>query len=76
MQPWLWARIVALGSAITIPPASFISGIYLMDIIFSVRSAIQLSTQLDKLRAMLNEIEADARRDDDALFPHNRFKRP
>lgn len=140
VQPWLWARILALGSAVTIPLASFISGIYLMDIVFSVRSAIQLSTQLDKLRAMqgefreylaekreesqerrdarreesrerlralrdadiferrllhshpqlrstreellaglrakLNEIEADARRDDEILFPHNRFKRP
>lgn len=140
VQPWLWTRITALGAEITVPLASFILGIYLMDIIFSVRSAIQLSSQLDKLRdlqtdirdhlaekreesqerraerrlearerarmlrdgadiferrllhshpqirqtredllaairAKLNELEAEAKRDDDILFPHNRFKR-
>lgn len=140
VQPWLWAHIVGLGAEITIPLASFISGIYLTDIVLSVRSAIQLSAQLDKLRAMqgefrkylaekreesqerraerreetrerlralrdadiferrllhshpqlrqtreellaalrskLSEIEADAKRDDKTLAPHNRFKRP
>lgn len=140
VHPRLWAHITSLGSTITIPLASFILGIYLMDIILSVRSAIQLSTQLDKLRDLqsdirehlaekreesqerraerrleareraralrdgadiferrllhshpqlrrtreemlssirsrLNELEAEAKRDDDLLFPHSRFKR-
>lgn len=50
VQPWLWARITGLGAAITVPLASFIFGIYLMDTILSVRSAFQLSSQMGKLR--------------------------
>lgn len=136
VQPWLWGKITGLGAAVSVPLASFVFGIYLTDIVLSVRSALQLSHQFDKLRAMqgefkeylsekreeslerreetrerlralrdadiferrllhshpqlrrsreellaslrdrLSEIEADAKRDDDILSPHNRFKRP
>ena len=57
VQPWLWARIVGLGAAVTIPLASFISGIYLMDTVLSVRSAIQLSAQMGKLRDLQSELK-------------------
>ena len=57
VQPWLWAHIVGLGAAVTIPLASFISGIYLMDTVLSVRSAIQLSAQMGKLRDLQSELK-------------------
>ena len=57
VQPWLWARITGLGAAITIPLASFISGIYLMDTVLSIRSAIQLSAQMGKLRDLQSELK-------------------
>ena len=57
VQPWLWERIVGLGPAITVPLASFISGIYLMDTVLSVRSAIQLSAQMGKLRDLQSELK-------------------
>ena len=41
VHPWLWAHILGLGSAVIVPLASFISGIYLTDTVLSVRSAIQ-----------------------------------
>ena len=56
VQPWLWARVTGLGAAVSIPLASFIFGIYLMDTALSVRSAIQLSAQMGKLRALQSEI--------------------
>ena len=43
VHPWLWAHILGLGSAVIVPLASFISGIYLTDTVLSVRSAIQLT---------------------------------
>ena len=46
VQPWLWEHIVNLGPTITVPLASFIFGIYLMDTVLSIRSAIQLSSQM------------------------------
>lgn len=49
VHPWLWAHILGLGSAVIVPLASFISGIYLTDTVLSVRSAIQLSAQMGKL---------------------------
>ena len=52
VHPWLWAHITGLGAAITVPLASFIFGIYLMDTILSVRSAFQLSSQMGKLRKL------------------------
>ena len=56
VHPWLWAHILGLGSAVIVPLASFISGIYLTDTVLSVRSAIQLSAQLGKLRELQSEI--------------------
>ena len=57
VQPWLWAHITGLGAAITVPLASFIFGIYLMDTILSFRSAFQLSSQMDKLRELQAELK-------------------
>ena len=57
VQPWLWERIVNLGSTITVPLASFIFGIYLMDTVLSIRSAIQLSSQMGKLRELQSELK-------------------
>ena len=53
----LWERIVNLGSTITVPLASFIFGIYLMDTVLSIRSAIQLSAQMGKLRELQSELK-------------------
>ena len=61
VQPWLWAHITGLGAAITVPLASFIFGIYLMDTILSFRSAFQLSSQMGKLRAELKDYVAEKR---------------
>ena len=57
VQPWLWAHITGLGAAITVPLASFIFGIYLMDTILSIRSAFQLSSQMGKLRELQTELK-------------------
>ncbi len=57
VQPWLWAHITALGYAVSVPLASFIFGIYLMDTVLSVRSAFQLSAQMGKLRALQTELK-------------------
>ena len=54
---WLWAHITGLGAAITVPLASFIFGIYLMDTILSIRSAFQLSSQMGKLRELQTELK-------------------
>ena len=57
VHPWLWAHILGLGSAVIVPLASFISGIYLTDTVLSVRSAIQLSAQMGKLRELQSELK-------------------
>ena len=57
VQPWLWEHIVNLGPTITVPLASFIFGIYLMDTVLSIRSAIQLSAQMGKLRELQSELK-------------------
>ena len=57
VQPWLWEHIVNLGPTITVPLASFIFGIYLMDTVLSIRSAIQLSSQMGKLRELQSELK-------------------
>ena len=49
--------LICLGAAITIPLASFIFGIYLLDTAPSVRSAIQLSSQMGKLRELQTELK-------------------
>ena len=58
VQPWLWAHITGLGAAITVPLASFIFGIYLMDTILSFRSAFPLSSRMGKLRELQAELKA------------------
>ena len=57
VNPPIMAWLFRVGPAYTIPAASFISGLYLMDITLSVRSAIQLSTRLDKLRQLRQEVK-------------------
>ena len=56
VHPWLWAHILGLGSAVIVPLASFISGIYLTDTVLSVRSAIQLSNRTEKLHQLQQEV--------------------
>lgn len=56
VNPPLMAWLFSVGSTYTIPVASFLFGIYLMDIVLSVRSAIQLSTRLEKLHALQQEV--------------------
>ena len=56
VHPWLWGHILGLGSAVVVPLASFICGIYLTDTALSVRSAVQLSSQMGKLRDLQSEI--------------------
>ena len=57
VHPWLWAHILALGDIVIVPLASFICGIYLTDTVLSIRSAIQLSSQMGKLRELQSEIK-------------------
>ena len=57
MEKLFHKRIVNLGSTITVPLASFIFGIYLMDTVLSIRSAIQLSAQMGKLRELQSELK-------------------
>ena len=57
VNPPIMAWLFRVGPAYTIPVASFISGLYLMDITLSVRSAIQLSNRLDKLHQLRQEVK-------------------
>ena len=50
-------RRETVKKSITVPLASFIFGIYLMDTILSVRSAFQLSSQMGKLRELQTELK-------------------
>lgn len=52
------AWLFRIGSAYTIPVASFLFGLYLMDNVLSVRSAIQLSHRLDDLQKVRQEIRS------------------
>ena len=56
VHPRLWDAILALGSNVTVPLASFLSGIYLADTVLSVRSAVQLGGRLEKLHALESEV--------------------
>ncbi|MCF2619998.1 putative ABC transporter permease [Oscillibacter valericigenes] len=58
VHPWLWGHILGLGDVVIVPLASFICGIYLTDTVLSVRSAIQLSAQMGKLRDLQSEIKS------------------
>jgi len=77
VQPWLWAHIAALGASLTVPLASFVFGIYLMDTVLSVRSAIQLSAQMGKLRALQSELKdflAEKREENQERFAQRRLE--
>lgn len=52
VHPWLWQKLLGLGNGVVVPLASFLCGIYLMDTVLSVRSAIQLGDRLEKLHAL------------------------
>lgn len=45
-----------MGDTYTIPAASFLFGIYLMDNVLSVRSAIQLSNRAEKLHEVQQKV--------------------
>ncbi len=66
VHPWLWSHILSLGSAVIVPLASFICGIYLTDASLSVRSAIQLDTRLERLHTLKAQLaeRADERADE------------
>ena len=48
--------LFGIGEKYTVPAASFLFGIYLMDNILSVRSAIQLSNRTEKLHQLQQEV--------------------
>ena len=50
------AWLFRIGDTYTVPTASFLFGIYLMDNILSVRSAIQLSNRTEKLHQLQQEV--------------------
>ena len=58
VNPPVMAWLFHIGSAYTIPVASFLFGLYLMDNVLSVRSAIQLSHRLDDLQKVRQEIRS------------------
>ena len=58
VHPWLQDQLVALGSDVVIPLASFLSGIYLMDVVLSVRSAIQLDNHMQKLQELQAQLRS------------------
>lgn len=58
VNPPVMAWLFHIGSAYTIPVASFLFDLYLMDNVLSVRSAIQLSHCLDDLQKVRQEIRS------------------
>ena len=48
--------LMGIGPEYTVPVASFIFGLYIMDNVLSIRSAFQLSHRLDKLQKIQQEI--------------------
>ena len=56
MNPPVMAWLFRIGEKYTVPAASFLFGIYLMDNILSVRSAIQLSNRTEKLHQLQQEV--------------------
>ena len=55
VNPPVMAWLFRIGEKYTVPVASFLFGIYLMDNILSVRSAIQLSNRTEKLHQLQQE---------------------
>lgn len=58
VNPPVMAWLFAVGPAYTIPAASFLFGLYLMDNVLSIRSAIQLSNRLADLQKVQQEVRA------------------
>ena len=56
VNPPLMAWLFRIGEVYTVPTASFLFGIYLMDNILSIRSAIQLSDRTEKLHQLQQEV--------------------
>ena len=56
VNPPVMAWLFRIGDTYTVPTASFLFGIYLMDNILSVRSAIQLSNRTEKLHQLQQEV--------------------
>lgn len=56
VNPPVMEWLFRIGEKYTVPAASFLFGIYLMDNILSVRSAIQLSNRTEKLHQLQQEV--------------------
>ena len=56
VNPPLLRWLMGIGPQYTVPIASFLFGLYIMDNILSIRSAFQLSHRLDKLAKLQQEI--------------------
>ena len=56
VNPPLLRWLMGIGPQYTVPIASFLFGLYIMDNVLSIRSAFQLSHRLDKLAKLQQEI--------------------
>lgn len=56
VNPPVLRWLMGIGPEYTVPVASFIFGLYIMDNVLSIRSAFQLSHRLDKLQKIQQEI--------------------
>ena len=56
VNPPVLRWLIGIGPEYTVPVASFIFGLYIMDNVLSIRSAFQLSHRLDKLQKIQQEI--------------------
>ena len=56
VNPPVLRWLMGIGPEYTVPVASFIFGLYIMDNVLSIRSAFQLSHRLDKLAKLQQEI--------------------
>ena len=56
VNPPVLRWLMGIGPEYTVPAASFIFGLYIMDNVLSIRSAFQLSHRLDKLQKIPQEI--------------------
>ena len=56
VNPPVLRWLMGIGPEYTVPVASFIFGLYIMDNVLSIRSAFQLSHRLDKLQKLQQEI--------------------
>lgn len=56
VNPPVLRWLMGIGPEYTVPVASFIFGLYIMDNVLSIRSAFQLSHRLDKLQKIQQEV--------------------